>query len=156
MTEREMKTVDIRPAEGWRIARITHDGCQYEAMPGWIIQEEVTYDGASGETTGTTGFRHVIPAALVGTQLEPADGLSTFWQIVGPSEPDPDDDDIIIETSRRYGDGTLKRLPSRVPCPHCKQDSHYASKLDRYVHLDGSDNARCWLAISRGETPLQP
>lgn len=147
-----MRNVDIRPAEGWRIARITPDGCQYEAMPGWLIQEEVTYDASSGDTTGTTGFRQLVPGALIGTQLEAADQFASFWQVLGPGEPEPTQDDVIVEMSRRYGDGTLKQLPTRVPCPSCREDSYYVGKLDRYIHLDGSENFPCWLAIGRGKT----
>ncbi|MFP8882619.1 hypothetical protein [Streptomyces mangrovi] len=39
-----------------------------------------------------------------------------------------------------------------VRCPACTADSIYVHQLDRYVHLDGSANRPCWLAITRGET----
>jgi hypothetical protein len=36
-------------------------------------------------------------------------------------------------------------------CPKCGRDAVYARDLDRYLHLDGSENHSCWVAISRGE-----
>jgi hypothetical protein len=42
-------------------------------------------------------------------------------------------------------------IPKIVPCPVCKTEVVYSRSLDRYVHYDGSDNRKCWLAVSRGE-----
>jgi hypothetical protein len=39
-----------------------------------------------------------------------------------------------------------------VACPVCARRSTYDRDSDRYFHLDGSANAECWCAISRGET----
>jgi len=36
-------------------------------------------------------------------------------------------------------------------CPACGFDSIYARQLDRFFHIDGSDNIDCWCAISRGD-----
>lgn len=43
-------------------------------------------------------------------------------------------------------------------CPTCQQPASYARELDRYVHDDGSDNRRCWLAVARGgaTAPIRP
>lgn len=37
-------------------------------------------------------------------------------------------------------------------CPICGTPSIYHELLDRYFHLDGSNNQPCWAAINRGET----
>lgn len=37
------------------------------------------------------------------------------------------------------------------PCPACGKPSGYVSDLDRYSHMDGSENRACWLAATRGE-----
>jgi hypothetical protein len=39
-----------------------------------------------------------------------------------------------------------------VACPVCDRRSVYNRDEDRFFHLDGSANAECWCAISRGET----
>lgn len=33
-------------------------------------------------------------------------------------------------------------------CPVCRRPAVLVFELDRFVHLDGSRNARCWAAIS--------
>lgn len=37
-------------------------------------------------------------------------------------------------------------------CP-CGRNGWYIRALDRYVHVDGSANTACWVALARGETP---
>jgi hypothetical protein len=37
-----------------------------------------------------------------------------------------------------------------LPCPACQQPAYYWPQIDRYVHANGSDNAPCWLAFTRG------
>ena len=37
-------------------------------------------------------------------------------------------------------------------CPCCGGESIYSRDLDRYLHLDGTGNRECWVAISRGES----
>lgn len=38
-------------------------------------------------------------------------------------------------------------------CPICGQAATLVADLDRYVHLNGSSNQPCWLAILRGGVP---
>jgi len=35
-------------------------------------------------------------------------------------------------------------------CPVCGEPAAYCDWPDRYFHLDGSDNRRCWVVIVRG------
>ena len=35
-------------------------------------------------------------------------------------------------------------------CPCCGVPAYYAADLDRWVHADGSANARCWVEMSKG------
>jgi hypothetical protein len=37
---------------------------------------------------------------------------------------------------------------SKFPCSACGAESVHVRSLDRQVHTDGSDNRRCWLAIT--------
>ena len=37
-------------------------------------------------------------------------------------------------------------------CPACTKTAMFVRALDRYVHVDGSENLPCWLRIARGET----
>lgn len=39
-------------------------------------------------------------------------------------------------------------------CQACGRRAVYCRELDRYAHLDGSDNAPCWRRCSRGEAGL--
>lgn len=41
-------------------------------------------------------------------------------------------------------------------CPACGSRSLLVRQLDRYVHIDGSENHDCWLRISRGEVQCPP
>jgi predicted GIY-YIG superfamily endonuclease len=43
-----------------------------------------------------------------------------------------------------------RHRPDEV-CPACQRTARYDRGLDRYFHLDGTDNLECWAAISRGE-----
>lgn len=40
------------------------------------------------------------------------------------------------------------RQAAEAQCPVCGRDSVLVFELDRFVHLDGSRNARCWARIS--------
>jgi hypothetical protein len=40
-----------------------------------------------------------------------------------------------------------KSLPS---CPVCGKTAFLAQPLDRFFHVDGTDNTTCWLPITRG------
>lgn len=45
------------------------------------------------------------------------------------------------------------------PCPACGLDSIYSRDQGRYLHIDGSDNKRCWAHISSGaidDGPIEP
>jgi hypothetical protein len=65
--------------------------------------------------------------------------------------PYPEDRETVVGALRPRG--TMRAdVTAIVPCPACSADSSYFRELDRYVHRDGSSNARCWLAIGRGET----
>ncbi len=35
-------------------------------------------------------------------------------------------------------------------CPACGRAAFYVKALDRYVHVDSSDNRPCWLRVVRG------
>lgn len=43
-----------------------------------------------------------------------------------------------------------------VVCPVCSRPSVYNRGEDRFFHLDGSANIRCWVHISRGDLELRP
>jgi len=43
---------------------------------------------------------------------------------------------------------------SRYTCPVCAKTAMFVPSLDRYVHVDGSENLSCWLATGRGEVTL--
>ncbi|MFF9153832.1 hypothetical protein ACF1AB_16565 [Streptomyces sp. NPDC014846] len=153
--EYRYRTVDFRPApDGWRTAWITRDGLAVMPMPGWIVQEEVEHNDQHTDDGRPTGHRNVVAGRIEDNGIEPIECAvdREFWLVLGPGEAEPTSDEVAIETSRRYSDGRLKGLSSAVPCPTCAGDSHYVSKLDRYIHLDGSENSSCWLAITRGTT----
>lgn len=40
---------------------------------------------------------------------------------------------------------------TRERCPVCSAPSVYVRALDRFMHIDGTENRSCWLAILRGE-----
>jgi hypothetical protein len=41
--------------------------------------------------------------------------------------------------------------PWKAHCPACATPSRLVAAMDRYVHLDGTVNRSCWLAITRGD-----
>jgi hypothetical protein len=43
---------------------------------------------------------------------------------------------------------------NRYACPVCAKTALFVRVLDRYVHVDGSENLTCWLASARGETTI--
>jgi hypothetical protein len=42
------------------------------------------------------------------------------------------------------------RANGHGPCPVCGTGAIYSRDEDRYLHLDGSDNTRCWVHLSSG------
>lgn len=42
----------------------------------------------------------------------------------------------------------------RGPCPECGKEAVLVLSMDRFVHLDGSDNGDCWDAGLSGEFAL--
>jgi hypothetical protein len=36
-------------------------------------------------------------------------------------------------------------------CPVCSRDAVLIAKIDRFLHLDGTENRTCWAAISGGD-----
>ncbi|MCX2929270.1 AAA family ATPase [Mycobacterium sp. CVI_P3] len=75
------------------------------------------------------------------------------------------------EYSAEYPPDELNKLAARFvqdrgvdingngPCPACGLESIYSRAEDRYLHVDGSDNKRCWAHISSGcieDGPLPP
>lgn len=57
----------------------------------------------------------------------------------------------LAEQMRRYPQG-WKGYEPEESCPVCGKESMLCRRLDRYLHLDGSDNGRCWMALLRGIT----
>lgn len=41
-----------------------------------------------------------------------------------------------------------------LPCPACGVESFYRRTMDRFYHLDGSDNLDCWVSCTRGEIEI--
>ncbi len=39
-------------------------------------------------------------------------------------------------------------------CPVCDKTAMFVAVLDRYVHVDGSENLTCWLRTGRGEATI--
>src|SRR5258708_3802513 len=96
-------TVDFRPAPaGWRIAFLfpDHGGAATMPMPGWVVQEEV---GSQFESDTPTS-RQVVAAMIVDGKIMSALDNPAFWQVLAPTLPDPDQDEIDEALAER-GDG---------------------------------------------------
>lgn len=86
------------------------------------------------------GARHALDSALFREHPDTAETTVYY--------PHPEDRETVVGALRPRG--TRQPTAGAVPCPVCSVDSAYFRELDRYVHYDGSDNSRCWLAIGRG------
>ena len=95
------RTIDVRPAEGWRVALLTPGGLGIEPMPGWLIQEEVQYDDVTLEDTGMTGFRRIVACVSVDGDLEPLDEVGGVWRVIGPGQPEPSPGQVAAEMELR-------------------------------------------------------
>jgi hypothetical protein len=95
------RTIDVRPADGWRAVYLLEDGHIIEPMPGWLIQEEVEYDDNTFEDIGLTGHRQLVPATVCDGELKPAQEIGGFWYVIGPGQVPPTDDDVTEERARR-------------------------------------------------------
>ena len=98
-TDTYWDTIDFRPAPtGWQLAFLPDDpdqGLILEPLPGWLIQENVTFDTRTFEDLPSTGRteRRVIAAMVVpGEDLNPADNHPNFWMELGPGQTFTDDE----------------------------------------------------------------
>ncbi len=108
-TDTYWDTIDFRPApNGWQLAYLTNNPEQpltLEPLPGWLIQENVTFDIRTMEDLPTAGRRErrIIAAMVVpGEELYPADDHSDFWMELGPGQT-PSWDDVREAVKERHG-----------------------------------------------------
>lgn len=92
-TDTYWDTVDFRPAPaGWQLAFLPDNPDQpliLEPLPGWLIQEHVTFDTRTMEDLPQKGRveRRVIAAMVVqGEGLDPVDNHPDFWMELGPGQ----------------------------------------------------------------------
>ncbi|QJS13219.1 hypothetical protein HKX69_30035 [Streptomyces argyrophyllae] len=128
----------IPAAPGWYVR--TPDDPTLEPVLAWQTAVQHTRDGSD---TGVL-LPYIPNSAGRAPSLIPAESFErSQWEVVYL----PETDKPLPKPPADINPG----LPATVPCPVCKADVVYVRCLDRYVHEDGSDNRKCWLAVSRGE-----
>lgn len=90
-TDTYWDTIDFRPAPpGWELAFLPDDPDQpltREPLPGWLVQEQVTFDTRTMEDLPALGrlSRRAVAALVVpGEGLTPASTQPNFWMELGP------------------------------------------------------------------------
>jgi hypothetical protein len=99
--------LDIRPADGWKA--LYHDDDQPEQtqtrpLAGWLIQVEDILDGDThqpipGQPPLTERERRIVAAVApaYGGAVEDATDFISFWRLLGPGEPMPDEDEKLMD-----------------------------------------------------------
>ncbi len=105
------RTIDLRPADGWRATYLYATGLHIEHMAGWLIQEEVEYDTDTSEDTGPTGFRRIVAAVYdeEDRELKPTADDGCFWTVLAPGQPEPDQTQVDAELALRLLDHENQR-----------------------------------------------
>jgi hypothetical protein len=92
-------------APGWRLLYFNKEDpskpCVYD-LPGWTLQErcEEDDDGVLGKEDGLPETR-LVACDVSGFWCEPVDDVSNFWQVIGPSEAMPSEEEC-IKAFRNY------------------------------------------------------
>lgn len=96
------------PAGSWQIVALDEHGTvTYQQLPGWLVEEEVTYDIATGLPLTESfqpcrPFRRVVAAAHVHGELVAVyEAVWGFWKVISTAAPRPTPEQVKRELEHR-------------------------------------------------------